>query len=353
MTTIHNMSDVSKIHSLNIPTNKNLDSFQQQLPDASDTVPVIDLSHPDAPKLMNNAFQTWGVFQLVNHGIPVSLLNSIQSFIQDLFDLPTSQKLKIVRSRESIAGFGLVPLSQVYPKRPWGEGFTLIGNPVDHLQKLWPEDCKKYCDLAEEYLKEMKNLCGKVMWLTLGELGITPEDINWAGSDGEFKTSNQALRMNSYPVCPEPDESIGLPPHSDSSVLTVLYQTTKGLQVLIEGKGWVTVEPVKDALVVQVGDMLHILTNGLYSPSVHQAVVNQTHDRMSTAFFFGTPKNTEVSPLKKLVTPTRPLMYPTVTWADYLSKKYELFEETLPSIRLSAPPPGLSNVNDQNQVKVG
>ncbi|KAE8646457.1 hypothetical protein Csa_015524 [Cucumis sativus] len=342
------MSDVFKTHDpLNIPTNKSLDSD-------SDSIPVIDLSLPNAPALMNNAFKTCGAFQVLNHGVPLSLLKSMESFINDLFDLPTSQKLKVVRSPESISGFGLVPLSKIYPKRPWGEGFTIIGNPVDHLQKLWPQDCKKYCDLVEEYNKEMKSLCGKLLWLTLGELGITPEDIYWAGPDGDFKTNNQAIRMNSYPVCPEPDDLIGLPPHSDTSALTILYQTTKGLQVSMEGKGWVDVEPINGALVVQVGDMLHILTNGMYPPSVHQAVVNQTSDRISTAYFFGPPPKGEVSPLKKLVTPTQPLRYPTVTWADYLRKKYVLYEKALPSIRLSAPAPtGLSNGNDQNLVKVG
>ena len=208
-------------------------------------------------------------------------------------------------------------------------------------------------DITEEYSREMKSLCGRVIWLALGELGITREDVNWAEANGDFKTSNAVIQLNSYPVCPDPDRAMGLGAHTDTSLLTILYQNnTRGLQVLREGNRWVMVEPVTGALVVQVGDLLHILTNGLYPSSAHQAVVNQNRKRISIAYFFGPSESAEISPLNKLVTPTQPLLYPTVTWTEYLRKKAQLFNNTLSSIRLSAPLTGALDINDHNQVKV-
>ncbi|XP_038900152.1 gibberellin 3-beta-dioxygenase 1-like [Benincasa hispida] len=372
MATIPKLTDIFKSHPVHLPTNKNLDSFQE-LPETydwiqpnsfpsltnsniplSDSVPLIDLSLPNVPELINNALRTWGVFQVINHDISISLLNSMESSANALFDLPTSQKLKAARTPNGAAGYGLARISTFFPKRMWSEGFTIIGSPLQHFQKLWPQDYSKYCDIMEEYNREMKNLCGRLMWLALGELGITREDMNWVGTNGDFKTSNAATQLNSYPICPNPDRAMGLGPHTDTSLLTIVYQNnTSGLQVLREGNRWVTVEPIPGALVVQVGDLLHIITNGLYPSSVHQAVVNRTRKRISVAYIFGPPETAEISPLKKLVSSTQPPLYPTVTWTGYLRKKAELFNNTLSSIRLCTPLTGLLDVNDHSQVKVG
>uniref|UniRef100_A0A9I9DSZ9 gibberellin 3beta-dioxygenase n=1 Tax=Cucumis melo TaxID=3656 RepID=A0A9I9DSZ9_CUCME len=375
MNTIPKLTDVYKTHPLDIPTNKNLDSFEK-LPDTydwiqpdsfpssltdpnvslSDSVPLIDLSDlPNAPHLIGNALKTWGVFQVINHGVPISLLNSMESFTNALFDLPSPHKLKAARTPDGVAGYGLPRISTFFPKRMWSEGFTIVGSPLEHFQKLWPDEYSKYCDLTEEYSREMGSLCGRLIWLALGELGITQEDVNWAGSNGDFKTStNAVIQLNSYPICPDPDRAMGLGAHTDSSLLTILYQNnSRGLQVLREGNRWVMVEPVNGALVVQVGDLLHILTNGLYLSSVHQAVVNQTQKRISIAYFFGPSEGVEISPINKLVTPTRPLLYPTITWTEYLRKKAKLFNNTLSSIRLCAPPSGVLDINDHSEVKVG
>ena len=72
----------------------------------------------------------------------------------------------------------------------------------------------------------MKNLAEKLMWLMLKSLGITEEDINWSSLGGA------AIQLNSYPVCPDPDRAMGLAEHTDSSLLTILYQNnTTGLQI--------------------------------------------------------------------------------------------------------------------------
>nr|UXL73233.1 2-oxoglutarate-dependent dioxygenase GA 3-oxidase [Jasminum sambac] len=142
----------------------------------------------------------------------------------------------------------------------WSEGFTIIGSPLEHATKLWPNDFQNFCDTIEVYQKQMKKLAGKLMWLMLGSLGITnKEDVKWCDEGG-----CGALQLNSYPACPEPDRAMGLAPHTVSTILTILHQSNiSGLQVLREGCGWVTVAPLAGALVVHVGDLLHILSNGM------------------------------------------------------------------------------------------
>lgn len=181
----------------------------------------------------------------------------------------------------------------------------------------------------------MKKLAGRLMWIMLEALGITKEDIKWSGANGEFEASGAALQLNSYPVCPDPDRAMGLADHTDSTLLTILHQSNQsGLQVFREDIGWVTVPPVKGALVVNIGDLLHILSNGSYPSVLHRVTVNRERHRFSMAYLYGPPNSVEISPLSKLVDHHHPPLYRPVTWSEYLGMKAKLFYNALSSLRL-------------------
>ncbi|XP_030525166.1 gibberellin 3-beta-dioxygenase 1-like [Rhodamnia argentea] len=317
------------------------------------TVPVIDLHRPSALDLIGHACRTWGVFQVTNHGVPERLLDSIQSAGENLFSLPVQQKLRAARLPDGIPGYGVARISPFFPKLMWSEGFTIVGSPLEHARQLWPNDHAEFCDVIEEYEKEMRKLAGTLMGLMLGSLGVCKGDIKWAGPRGDFAGSCDALQLNSYPACPDPDRAMGLAPHTDSTLLTILFQNgTSGLQVLKEGCGWVTVPPVPGALVVNVGDLLHILSNGLYPSILHRAVVNRTQHRLSVAYLYGPPSDVQVSPLPKLIDQNNPPLYRPVTWSEYLGTKAKHFDKALSSVRLCTRMNKLQDANDQ-VVKVG
>ncbi|XP_061338578.1 gibberellin 3-beta-dioxygenase 1-like [Gastrolobium bilobum] len=318
-----------------------------------ETVPVIDLNDPNASKLIGHACKTWGVFQIVNHGIPISLLDDIHGTGQTLFSLPSHQKLKAARSPDGVSGYGVARISSFFPKLMWSEGFTILGSPLEHFRQLWPQDYGKYCDIVVQYDETMKNLAGKLMWLMLDSLGITKDDIKWAGSNDQIKKACAALQLNSYPSCPDPDRAMGLAPHTDSTLLTILYQKNiSGLQVQREGSGWVTVPPLPGGLVINVGDLLHILSNGLYPSVLHRVLVNRTRQRFSVAYLYGPPANVEIGPHAKLVGPSQPPVYRPVTWNEYLGTKAKHFNKALSWVRLCAPINGLFDVNESHEKSV-
>lgn len=79
--------------------------------------------------------------------------------------------------------------------------------------------------------------------------------------DELFHDGVQTMRMNYYPPCPKPEMALGFSPHSDADALTILYQLneTEGLQIRKDGK-WVTIKPLPNALVVNIGDILEVIT---------------------------------------------------------------------------------------------
>ena len=74
-----------------------------------------------------------------------------------------------------------------------------------------------------------------------------------------FDDGMQAVRMAYYPPCPKPELVMGLTPHSDITLLTILHQVNgvDGLQIRKDGL-WFPLNFNPDAFVVNVGDILEV-----------------------------------------------------------------------------------------------
>ncbi|KAJ6842098.1 putative gibberellin 3-beta-dioxygenase 2-3 [Iris pallida] len=293
-------------------------------PSESESVPIIDLSSAsgDVVAEIGKACESWGAFQVVGHDAPAELLDSLESEARRLFSLPAHRKLRAAKPPGSITGYGLPPISSFFSKVMWSEGFTISGSPVDDARKLWPQDYARFCEVIEKYNKEMQKLAERLMRLKLLSLGLA----------GGFRNTTAVLQLNSYPVCPEPDRAMGLAAHTDSGLLTILHQSgaARGLQLLHSDR-WVAVPPVRGALVVIVGDLGHVLSNGRFKSVVHRAVVNRIHHRISAAYLCGPSPGVRVSPVGN----PADRAYRAVTWREYLGLRAEFFDKAIESIKIN------------------
>lgn len=113
--------------------------IQTQDPQES-LIPIIDLSDPNAMDLIDQACKTWGMFQVINHGVPLALIKEVESESRRLFGLPTDEKYKVLRSATGATGYGSARISRFFNKCMWHEGFSIIGSCVDDAKVLWPHD---------------------------------------------------------------------------------------------------------------------------------------------------------------------------------------------------------------------
>ena len=61
----------------------------------------------------------------------------------------------------------------------------------------------------------------------------------------------QLYAANYYPPCPEPDQAIGIPPHTDHGFLTFLiHNGVAGLQIQHNGEWFDTISPQNAILVI-------------------------------------------------------------------------------------------------------
>lgn len=77
-----------------------------------------------------------------------------------------------------------------------------------------------------KYAEEEQNLAMNIMGLITEGLGLGPTYLS-----SKFKEGVNVIAVNSYPPCPQPGLALGLPPHSDYSILTVVLQSSLGLEL--------------------------------------------------------------------------------------------------------------------------
>ncbi|KAG8365585.1 hypothetical protein BUALT_Bualt18G0120700 [Buddleja alternifolia] len=168
----------------------------------------------------------------------------------------------------------------------------------------------------EDYSGEMKKLAMTLLSQLAKELKMDDQEMRQLFNDGV-----QSIWMNYYPPCPEPDRAIGFTPHSDNVALTILFQLneTEGLQIRRDGK-WVLVKPLPNAFVVNVGDVLEIVSNGMYGSIEHRAIVNSSKERVSVATFYSPNIDSDLGPARSLIGPNNPPVFRRMPIDDYFKE---------------------------------
>ncbi|MCL7046874.1 hypothetical protein MKW94_012716, partial [Papaver nudicaule] len=228
-----------------------------------ETVPVIDLQNllsldPVIGKLeldkLHSACKEWGFFQLVNHGVDTLLVDSVKSEIEGFFNLPMDEKAKYGHKDGDEEGFGQHFVVSEDQKLDWADMFYMVTLP-HHLRKphLFPELPLPLRETMESYSSELNKL--SMVLLEMMEKALQVAEAK--GITKFFEDGFQQMRMNYYPPCPRPELVTGLTSHSDFGGLTILLQLNEveGLQIKKDER-WISVKPLPDAFIVNVGDVL-------------------------------------------------------------------------------------------------
>ncbi|XP_017222204.1 protein SRG1-like [Daucus carota subsp. sativus] len=293
-------------------------------PNASLQIPVVNLDLLVAGDLENAskldlACREWGFFQLTNHGVSKELLDKVIRSTKEFFEMPLDEKKKFPQAAGDLEGYGQAFVVSEEQKLDWADLFYVVTLPVRyrklHLFNKFPV---QYRIALEAYSVELKSIAMKLVNAMAKSLKMDPQEMIDLFQDG-----TQSMRTNYYPPCPEPDKVIGLASHSDAVGLTILLQLsdTEGLQVRKDGN-WVTVRPSPYAFVVNIGDILEIITNGSYRSIEHRAICNSAEERISIATFLSPLMEQEFGPAASLIANgARPNFLRTTT-ADYYKGVY-------------------------------
>lgn len=125
------------------------------------------------------------------------------------------------------------------------------------------------------------------------------------------------------------DEEIGLGAHTDYECFTLLLQDSNpGLEILSPDGHWISAEPVRGGIVVNVADFLMRWTNGVYKSTVHRVVNRTAKERYSIPLFFSINYDEMVETLPSCVSEDNPSKFPPITAGRYVLDRLSLTVKT-------------------------
>ncbi|KAL8200190.1 hypothetical protein R6Q57_011529 [Mikania cordata] len=333
---VPSVQELAKEHLTNIPSRYvRPDQPHEVLPSSHlPQVPVIDMerltsddSADEELQKLHLACKDWGFFQITNHGVSGSLVEKVKEETQNFFKLPIEKKQKFWQTTDDVEGFGQAFVVSEDQKLDWADIFFLVTLPL-HMRKprLLPNLPLPFKDTIEEYSKELKNTAIKTLLYIAKALKMETKDMMVL-----FEEGMQSMRMNYYPPCPQPKEVIGLTPHSDAVGITFLLELNdvQGLQIRKDGL-WIPVVPLPNAFIVNIGEILEILTNGQYKSIEHRATVNSEKERLSIATFYSPNFDGDLGPAPSLITSEMLPKFTRVAVADFFKNLFskELIRKT-------------------------
>ncbi|XVF64613.1 hypothetical protein PTKIN_Ptkin09bG0182400 [Pterospermum kingtungense] len=283
-------------------------------------VPVIDLGDPDEEKVVRvivDASSNWGMFQVLNHGIPEEAIRKLKEVGKAFFELPQEEKEVYAKpvGSQSIEGYGTKLQKEVQGKKGWVDHlFQKIWPPEEINYRFWPKNPPSYRETNEEYSRHMNGVVNKLFrYLSLG-LGLEEHEMKEAVGGEKLV---YLLKINYYPPCPRPDLALGVPAHTDMCSLTILVPNdVQGLQACKDDR-WYDVKYIPNALIIHIGDQVQIVSNGKYKSVLHRSIVNKEKTRISWPVFLEPPSEMEVGPHPKLINEANPPIFNTKKYSQY------------------------------------
>ncbi|MBB4858935.1 isopenicillin N synthase-like dioxygenase [Novosphingobium chloroacetimidivorans] len=114
--------------------------------------------------------------------------------------------------------------------------------------------------------------------------------------DAHLRQPPSQLRLIHYPHDPVAQDRPGIGAHTDYECFTLLFATAPGLQILRKDGIWADVPVHEGALIMNVGDMMEIMSNGRYLATRHR-VRKVREERYSFPMFFSCDYDHVVAPL--------------------------------------------------------
>ncbi|KAH9651397.1 Gibberellin 2-beta-dioxygenase 8 [Citrus sinensis] len=273
---------------------------------------------------MAEAASQWGFFQVMNHGIPQKVLESMRKEQMKIFHQPFRKK-----SEQNFMNLSADSYRWGNPKATclkqflWSEALHI---PVTDISRLGDESNNPRSTIGL-FSTKAANLAERLAEYLARNLKIKSSYFRENCLPG-----SSYLRMNRYPPCPPSFEVLGLIPHTDSDFLTILYQDhVGGLQLKKDGR-WLSVKPNPDVLIVNVGDLFQALSNGVYKSVEHRVVSHPKVERYSVAYFYCPSYEAVIESTENII---EPAIYRKFSFREYKQQIQEDVRATGNKVGLS------------------
>ncbi|KAL3751183.1 hypothetical protein ACJRO7_012064 [Eucalyptus globulus] len=286
------------------------------------SIPTIDLSgccdsarRPAVVGEVSRAARELGFLQVVNHGVPAEVLDRTVAAVKAFHEQPAEAKARIYR-RQSDTGVSFFSNVDLFLSKAasWRDTLQVrLGPKLADVEEI-PEVCRNE---VLEWNQQVERLGSILLGLLSEGLGLSPGKLQ------ELTCLDMRMMVGHYyPYCPQPDLTVGLTSHADPGVITVLLQDQVGGLQVKHGDEWVDVTPVPGALVVNIGDILQIMSNDEYKSIDHRVLANPGQEPRVSIAVFCNPSNreNEFGPFPELVSSDKPAAFRQFTLNEYMRR---------------------------------
>lgn len=285
------------------PVKKKEDSFDSTIP----VVDMLDFYNPSQRGIfiqgLKEAFQKYGFVAVVNANLPQEeVLDSAYKTIIEFFKQPLEKKLEI-KSKVNSGERGYVNSESAKGQNSTVtdyKEFIHIGRELtpeqaqrlQYPENLWPQDFELKGSIIELY-RSLEGLVTPFSEAISEAMGMPTSFLSSMTHDGDH-----LLRTVHYPANP-PEGEYWAAEHTDINLFTLLPRaTSEGLQLKLDDGTWMDVTVPKGAILMNVGDMLQNLTNGLFRSSVHRVEAKvKGEERFSIVLFAHAHRDDRMDPL--------------------------------------------------------
>jgi len=238
---------------------------------------------------LGNSFVEYGFAIVRDHGIPEDLIHRAEEKAKNFFALPEEAKQKYyvegaggargytpfgIETAKGFKAHDLKEFWHVGRELPEGHKFRAV-----MADNIWPAEIQDFRNTFTALYAAFDEAGVQVLRAIARFLRVDEEFFTDTVRDG-----NSVMRLLHYPAQSEPTgEHIRAAAHEDINTITLLLGAEEaGLELKTKDGRWIPVSPKPGELVINIGDMLQRLTNGVLRSTSHR-VVNPAPDRASHA----------------------------------------------------------------------
>ncbi|RVX00247.1 S-norcoclaurine synthase 1 [Vitis vinifera] len=187
--------------------------------------------------------------------------------LQEFFKLPLEEKNAYARLPNGMEGYGQPYIFGQGRKLDWGDMFMLGSLPASQRNmKFWPENPSSFRATLDKYSLELQKVSTCLVKLMAKNLGNNPKHLT-----DMFENGRQAMPLDS--------------PYFFKSMKCKVYKSKE----------------IPGAFIVNIGDIIEVMSNGEYKSVEHKTVLNPEHERFSIAAFHFPNVKAMIGPLQDLV----------------------------------------------------